>query len=60
MGSFKDKMSSIFLGAGWDKRYFKALLPYQLLILVIIMNMTPQFLGISLASKLIRTEVLDV
>jgi len=57
----KGKISSIFLGAGWDKRgYLKTILTYPILILVTILNMIPQFLGISLASKLIRTEVLDV
>jgi len=40
------------LGSGWDKGYFKPLTPYQLLFLVSILNLFPQFIAIWLASKI--------
>src|SRR5690625_2002265 len=46
----------ITLGVGWDGGYFKPLTPYQLLLLVSILNLLPQFLGMILANRIIEKK----
>jgi len=46
----------VVLGGGWDGGYFKPLTPIQLLLLVSILNLIPQFLVMSLANRIKNTE----
>lgn len=47
----------IMLGDGWDGGYFKPFSPYQLLLLVSLLNLIPQFISMKLASGIKKRKV---
>jgi|SRR5699024_616699 len=50
---FLHKME-VTLGIGWDGGYFKPLTPYQLLLLVSVLNLIPQFLVMKLTKIVMK------